>query len=344
LEKPKYEELEPEIKKFLNPANPKALMMLARGAAPLPPGVLVASWAYLLDDEKAEIAEASTKSLESFPENTMKTALATKMPSWALYRLGEKVIQKEELLEVVVLNESTPNDFILKIAASCSEKIAGIIANNQERVIETPEIVPELEKNPNNLKSTTDRLRQFLKLAGIFVPGGEDLKALEEQKKTEEQLAEEKKQAEELMEAEELSEEKRTNLTKIITTLNVGAKVKLALKGNKEARSILIKDSNKTVATSVLKSPRITENEVIHYSSLKNVADDVIRTIARNPGWIKNYTIKLNLINHPKVPPQTSMAFIKFLNLRDLQQVSKSKTVLGPVRKAAKQLLIAKRK
>jgi hypothetical protein len=98
------------------------------------------------------------------------------------------------------------------------------------------------------------------------------------------------------------------------------------------------------VATAVLRSPRINENEIILFSSLKHLSEDVIRDISRNPGWTKNYTIKSNLVNHPKTPLQDAMGYLKFMVLRDLSDVSKSKTVAPPIRKAAKQLLLTKRK
>lgn len=343
MEKPAYEELEPEFKKPLNPLNEKALSLIAKGVAPLPPSILVGSWCYLLDHENQDLAEAAKKSLEGFPINTIKTVAKEKLPSWAMFRLGHHFKGNEEVLELILLNPMTPNEFVLEVASVVPEKLTIIIANNQERLIDTPEIICELEKNPNNLKSNTDKLRQFLKIAGIFVPGGQDDPTLDEELNEEEKQKKEE-EIKEKLDAEDLPEEKKMNLYKYIQLINVGAKVKLALKGNKEARSILIKDSNKTVAAAVLKSPRITENEIIHYSNLKNVADDVIRLIARNPTWTKNYQIKLNLINHPKAPLQTVMAFVKFLNLRDLQGVTKSRTVPGPVRKFAKQLLQQKRK
>jgi hypothetical protein len=133
-------------------------------------------------------------------------------------------------------------------------------------------------------------------------------------------------------------------LLQFIQKLNVGAKVKLAVKGNKEARSYLIRDTNSIVALSVLKSPRITDAEVAVYASMRNVPDDVIRTISVNSGWTRNYQVKLALCFHPKTPLQYSSSMIKFLNLRDLVKLSKDKNALGPLVKAAKQLLAVKRK
>lgn len=340
---PEYEEIEPELKRFLNPEKPKVLQMLAKGAAPVPAPQLISCWVYLIQMGDEQLKEAAEKSLSEFPKKNMKAVLESDIPSWVLYYLGQEFKEDGDLIESVLLNDQTPNQLVVLIAEDCSERLCNLIANNQERIIESPEIVFALEQNPNNLKSTTDRLRQFLKLAGIFVPdekiGGMDQSVAE----TAEAL-ERMKLEEEAMEILDYDEEARFSLTSYIANLNTGSKVKLALKGNKEARSILIKDANKTVACAVLKSPKITENEVTHYSSFKNVADDVVRAIAKNPTWTKSYAVKMNMIQHPKCPPQYSMQFLKFLNLRDLQNVTRSRTVPGPLRKAAKQLLMTKRK
>lgn len=337
MKAPIYEELEPQLKQVLNPEKARAVEMVAKGVAPLPPPVLVSCWAYLIQRGEEALADFAKKSLNEYPVGSVKPTLSLKLPAWVLYFLGQHFKEDEALLEPILLNSSTPSDLFVKVASSCSERICGIIANNQERIIESPEIIFELEQNPNNLKSTSDRLRQFLNLAGILVtPAKQEAKAEEE--KTDETAQVEPEDEVVLEEAQRIS------LQNQINTLSTGAKVKLAMKGNKEARGILIKDSNKIVSVAVLKSPKLNENEIIHYSGMKNIADDVIRVISRHPGWTKAYAVKLNLINHPKTPLATSIQFLKFLNLRDLQQVSKSRTVIGPVRKAAKELVMKKRK
>lgn len=343
---PPFEELEPELKPALDPSKPKMLAVLAKGLAPLPPHVLVAGWCYLSQSEDAELSKSSQKSILEFPERNLLSALVPQFPGWALYILSKIFHQNENVLEKILLHENTPLEVFLDQAPVCSERLTHIIANNQERIIESPEIVPALEKNPNNLKSNTDRLRQFLRLSGIFVPGDAhsvEQPIVQEGEQSPEAPASEDPRAA-LADEEVLSEEKRMSLHQYILGLSVGARVKLAVKGNKEARGILIRDTNKTVAMSVLKSPRLNDNEIIHYAGLKNVSEDVIRVISRTPGWVKLYPVKLNLINHPKTPLPASLQFIKFLNLRDLGQISKSKTVPAPLRKAAKELLNAKRK
>lgn len=342
IEKPSVEELEPELKQVIRLDKPKMLLMLAKGMAPLPPTKLVPAWCYLVDHDEDQIAQAARDSLAAFPTKNLQPILKTKLPEWALFELGKAFKGDDAVLEQILLNENAPNELFMFLAKDCSETIATLMVNNQERMIDMPEIITLLEANPKNLKSNTDRLRQFLKLAGVYVPGDVDEAVARVEQEEQTDAGDEQKIDE--ADAEELAEEAKVSLHKFVSGLSVGAKVKLSVKGNKECRMILIKDTNKTVSTAVLKNPRITDNEVVHYAGMKNVAEDVIRGITRNPQWCKLYAVKLALLNHPKTPLQSSMQYLKFINLRDLTILSKTRTIPGPLQKAAKQLLATKRR
>jgi len=138
---------------------------------------------------------------------------------------------------------------------------------------------------------------------------------------------------------QDLDEEAHNNLTQQIAGMGISEKIKLAMLGNKEARSILVKDANKIVATAVLSSPKLTDNEIEGISRSRSVSEDIIRQIANNPEWTRNYSVKLNLVNNTKTPIQTAMRYLNFLSKRDVQMVSRSKNVASPVATAAKKLI-----
>lgn len=350
---PALSELPENLQKVLNPQNQKMLAAIASGAAPLPGRVLVEAWICLIKGQDQALAAASLKSLQNYPEKMLLGTVQGELSSWALGILAEIFSARENVLEAILLNHETPDETFVQIARSCSEKLTQMIVNNQERVIQAPAIVPALEANPHNLKSNTDRLRHFLQLAGVFIPGDQapaaeekavDLSSLDEPTSTEagEQIDEKVEKA--LKAASNLTEEQRLSLTNYIAKLNVGGKIKLAMKGNKEARQILIRDVNSIVATSVLKSPRISELEVAAYARLRSVCDDVIRIIATSATFTKSYEVKLAICLHSKSPIQQAMGFLKFLTYRDLAKVAKDRNILMPVKKAAKELVELKRK
>src|SRR5690606_35674020 len=129
----------------------------------------VASWCYLSKYSDKSLAEDAEKSLSSYPEKSLMAVFSSSLPACALSILAEIFENNEAVLEKILLHEKCPTEVFLSLAPKCSESLTVIIADNQERIIESPEIIPALEANPNNLKSNTDRLRQFLKLAGVYV-------------------------------------------------------------------------------------------------------------------------------------------------------------------------------
>jgi phosphoribosyl-dephospho-CoA transferase len=122
-----------------------------------------------------------------------------------------------------------------------------------------------------------------------------------------------------------------------IQTMSVSEKLDLARKASKEARSILIRDSNKLVQLAVVTSPKITESEILAIASNRQVNDDVLKEIAMNKEWLRNYQIRLALVNNPKTPLSIAMAQVTYLNRRDLSLLAKSKGVPRPLIIAAQE-------
>ena len=112
-----------------------------------------------------------------------------------------------------------------------------------------------------------------------------------------------------------------------IQTMSVSEKLDLARKASKEARSILIRDSNKLVQLAVVNSPKITESEILAIATNRQVNDEVLKEIAMNREWLRNYQIRFALVNNPKTPLSISMAQVSYLNQRDLGLLAKSKGV-----------------
>ena len=133
------------------------------------------------------------------------------------------------------------------------------------------------------------------------------------------------------------------NLFQQVQQMKVSEKIQLALKGNKEARALLLKDSNKQVVLAVLGSPRITEQEVELIAQSKSVSEDILRVIANNRNWLKNYGVIVGLVNNPKTPVGISLNFIKNLKAKDLSNLSRNKGVPEAIRTSAGRLLQTKR-
>lgn len=127
-----------------------------------------------------------------------------------------------------------------------------------------------------------------------------------------------------------------------IQDMPVPDKIKLAMTGDKEARSILIKDSNKQVQEAVLDSPRISDMEIVAVANSRNVPDEILRKIAVNRQWMKNYQVRLALVNNPKTPLPMGLKIIGTLMVADLKRLSKNKGVSSVLSSTAHRFLMRK--
>ena len=126
--------------------------------------------------------------------------------------------------------------------------------------------------------------------------------------------------------------------------MGVSEKIKMALTGDKEWRSIFLKDSNKLVNTAVLKNPRITDGEVLAVCKNKTSSEELIRIVLVNKEWIKLLPIRSALVSHPKTPIASALRFMDSLKIKELKDLSKSKSVSQVVVSAARRVLAEKAK
>jgi hypothetical protein len=127
----------------------------------------------------------------------------------------------------------------------------------------------------------------------------------------------------------------RASLFQKIQSMTVAEKIDLARNAPKEARTLLLRDSNKLVQIAVITSPKITESEIIAIANNKQVSDEVLREIAMNREWLRNYQVRLALVNNPKTPLSIAMAQIPYINQRDLSMLAKSRAIPRPIIVAA---------
>jgi hypothetical protein len=126
---------------------------------------------------------------------------------------------------------------------------------------------------------------------------------------------------------------------KMLSSLSVLDRMKLAMKGTREQRSVLIRDTNKLVSAAVLSSPKLNESEVEAFTKMGNVTEDVLRTIGHNRSWVKNYGIAMGLCKHPKTPPALSMRLVYRLHERDLKMLSIDRNAKEGLRLLARKIL-----
>jgi hypothetical protein len=130
----------------------------------------------------------------------------------------------------------------------------------------------------------------------------------------------------------------RVALIRRIMLMKVKDRIKLAMKGDREARSILIRDSNKVVAIAVIHNPRITDKEIEGIASMRTVNDEVLRLIAINRGWARQYPIILSLARNPRTPLPTALSVLPRLYTRDLKALGQNRNISDAVRRQSLRL------
>jgi hypothetical protein len=128
---------------------------------------------------------------------------------------------------------------------------------------------------------------------------------------------------------------KRENALQKISHLDVKGRIQLALKGNKEERSLLIRDGTKVVALAVLEAPKLSDGEVEKFASQKNVLEAVLRQIPLKRRFMKNYIVVRNLVANPRTPLDLGLGLMKYILPTDLKNISGNKDVSETIRKLA---------
>jgi hypothetical protein len=128
---------------------------------------------------------------------------------------------------------------------------------------------------------------------------------------------------------------KRDNSVQKINRLDVKGRIQLAMKGNKEERSILIRDGTKVVALAVLDAPKISDGEVEKFALQKNVLEAVLRQIPLKRRFMKNYIVVRNLVSNPRTPLDLGLGLMKHLLVKDLKNISGNKEISETIRNLA---------
>jgi hypothetical protein len=130
----------------------------------------------------------------------------------------------------------------------------------------------------------------------------------------------------------------RISVINRIMKMGMKDRAKLAIKGDREARNILIRDPNRVIAQAVIKNPRLTEQEVEKIAAMRAISEDILRQIANTRQFVRHYPIAHNLARNPRTPIANVLGILSRLQLKDLAVLSKNRNVSDAVRRQALRL------
>ena len=326
----------------------------ARGALPMPRAVLTRLYLYLRNDPDEAVRFDAENSLGQITPEVLVEVLGDPVcDPLVLEHFAGTAARDERLAERVAFHPNASGSTLSVLASEGNAAVLDLVLTNQERLLTTPGLVDSLSMNP---ALRADQRGRLLDLIDRFFRGEAQRAAEDAGPGTQaaetidaEQVARileinvgELFAASEIMDAEEFAQSEDLvvrSAYKRILTLNTAQKAILAMKGGREERIILIRDTNKVVALSVLKNARMTEGEVEAIASMRSVSDEILRNVGINREWSKNYTVVANLVRNPRTPPSLSTNFVSRLNSKDLKNLGGDRNVPEIIRRMAKRTL-----
>jgi hypothetical protein len=291
-------------------------------------------------DSDAEVAAAARSSLKACPLKFVIGALGDKLDAAVLKKLVKMHKANVAVLSLAALNEGADAPLLEALAETGPFEVVAILAEDSSILTRYPSIAECIRKNPKATAAIIEALSPASPEADGEAPQEE---ALAPDTDDSDDAAATGAETELDPNDTELDSDDEEEVQKI-EDMTVGQKIKLALTGDKTIRNMFITSSNKMISTAVMKNPRLTVEEVVKVANSKTTSDDIMRFIARNKEWTKNYNIRMAMIMNPKAPLQIALRMIDSLNIRDLEKVAKSRYISNVISGSADRMLVKKKR
>ena len=311
------EPLSPEVMEDLRAgrATRERKIAVCAGGAHLSPADRAEILAVLAGDADEMVSERAREAILSQSTESFLEALKREKAVPALFSYaGKHLTDKPGVCDAMVQNKNCSAEHLVPVARHLSSLGINALMEELERVSDSPALAAALE---HSAFITAEQKHQLHELLGSAI----DEAAL----------------AEAAAEAEP-DAAKRVTLLERLAKMTVAERVQFAIKGGSEARRTLIRDSNKVVQRAVLQSPRLTEQEVEAFACMTNLTDEILRLIAGNRKFRKNYSVVRNLLNNPKTPLDVSLHMLPIANAIDLKKLTTNKNIPETLRTTALKL------
>jgi hypothetical protein len=310
------EALSPEVLEDLRHgrATRERKVAVCTGGAHLAPADRAEILTVLANDQDEMVASRAQDAILSLPVESFVEAVKREQALPALFAyVARNLADKPGVCDAMVQNKNCPAEYLLPVVRHLSTLGVQTLMDELERVSESPALAAALE---HSTSLTVEQKNMLREIHGEGVPLDEAAIA-------------------EAAAAAEPDVVRRQTLIQQVAKMTVSQRVQFAIKGGSEARRTLIRDSNKVVQRAVLQSPRLTDQEVEAFASMSSLTDEILRMIAGNRTFRKNYSVVRNLINNPKTPLDVTLHMLPMLNAVDLKRLTSNKNVPETLRTTA---------
>jgi hypothetical protein len=310
------ETLSPEVLEDLRHgrATRERKIAVCTGGAHLAPADRAEVLAVLAHDADEMVSSRAQDAMLSQPVESFVEALKREQALPALFSYAAKnLADKPGVCDAMVQNKNCPAEQLVPIVRHLSALGIQALMEELDRISASPALASALE---HSTSVTVEQKNQLRELHGPGNPIDEAALA-------------------EAAAAAEPDIARRQTLIQRLAKMSVAQRVQFAMKGGSEARRTLVRDSNKVVQRAVLQSPRLTDQEVEAFAAMSSLTDEILRLIAGNRVFRKNYSVVRNLINNPKTPLDVSLHMLPMLNAIDLKRLTTNKNVPETLRTTA---------
>jgi len=313
------ETLSPEVLEDLRHgrAPRERKLAICTSGAHLAPADRAEILAVLSSDPDEMVASRAQEAILSVPVDSFVEALKREQALPALFAYASKnLADKPGVCNAMVKNKNCHAEHLVHVVRFLSALGIQSLMEELERVSESPALAAALE---HSTSLTADQKSQLHELHSQGQPIDEAALA-------------------EAAAVAEPDAARRQTLLQRISKMTVAQRVQFAIKGGSDARRTLIRDTNKVVQRAVLQSPRLTDQEVEAFAAMSSLTDEVLRLIAGNRVFRKNYVVVRNLLNNPKTPLDVTLHMLPMLNTQDLKRLTTNKNIPETLRTTAMKL------
>jgi hypothetical protein len=336
---------EPLVTEILEGERRELRLLAARGLVPLPPGELVGVQVRLAEGSDEEVAEAAARAiLETEPK--IVSALVAETPDREILRYLGRHGRNAATIEALIHRRDVPHSVLVELASRVDEDLQEVLLLRQDAIVDHPEIIEALEKNPRLGSYSRRRVREYREhLLRRERRPKESTSRLEEEAEalTDGDLAKAIDEVRALPDDGEKDEDLTGLSESQIRALSVAVRMRLARGAPRGLRSILIRDPNPMVATSVLSHNALGEAEIEQIARNRSVVAEVLETIGNQRTWTRKYSIVVALVRNPRAPVAVAMRYLPRLSVRDLEGLGRDRNVPDAVRTTARRLYTMKR-
>lgn len=244
--------------------------------------------------------------------------------------------ESDRLCDAALAFPLTPESTMMLLASRAEGARLERMVRDELGLLISPNLARALIRNPNLNSSQMDALDRFLRR----LREDEQLQIRDEfnpDKLTEDDqnLLIKDEDPDKKTKADTEKTGKHKNIYVRVLKMTAAEKALLAMRGNRTARLLLVRDSNKMVSRAVMRNPRLTENDVFMITQMRDVDDDILRMISENKRWLSKYSVVKNLVFNPRTPVPVALSKLHYLNNNDVKVASRERNMPSPVRQAA---------